>query len=492
MSSAALPVSRRIRRGSGDRNVLGAPVVLLGLVGLLALACSYAAFDRGDLRLVMGAVVGIELLALCVMRPRSTLLLFMAVWGVVHVLLSNGEVEKASGAEASASQLIGVIVIVGFGIAALHLHGRRRSRAIPISLAALTAFTCLYGAAELITPLHRAGLSDLVKLVGGLVLAFVTFYAIDDERRLLALTRAVAVAGVSVAAVAIVQAITGSNLGLAPTEQTAVVSRATSVIGSPNGTADFLLVCAGFLLLGYSLRRGRRRSWPILAMLMVVSLGIIVTFTRADIVALVLMLLVWGGLWRTPNTSVFLMRLRLALVVVAVLVGVVQVVGSASLIARVEGRLAGSTSANVLNGREAIWSNELHKFESGSVGTILVGSGAHSSYTSVYIPQSERYAEYPPHNLLLWLLIETGVIGLCVYAAALFTMARSFLRTARRSPYAPSGRVAAAALGVVLAFALDSMFHNTQLSTGSYWYFMVFVGAALRMIEPGAWVAGDR
>lgn len=461
--------------------------LVLALVVVVDLILAYAAFDRGAARVVLGGVLGIELLALCIVRPWPALVAFAALWGVVHVLLSGGEAE---GGSASVSQLMGVTFVLGFGIAAVRLHSQRESRSVPFPLRAFAAFVVLYALGELLTPLHRAGLSDLSKVMGGVVLAFAGYYLIHNEKRLLVLARSVCIAGGIVAVDALVQYVTSSGSTLRSGAQLSGPFRASSLLGSANGAAEFLLSCAGFVLLRYTLCRDRHRARSDLAMLALVSIGIIVTFTRADILALLLMLVVWVALWQLRSISKMAIRVRLAIVILAGTVALVQAIGSTSLLSRLEGRQHTYTQANVLNGRTAIWSNELHKFESADIGTILIGNGAHTSYTKVYEPEAEKYVEYPPHNLLLWLIVESGLIGLVVYGAAVFTLGRSLLRVARRMRFTPSGQIAAVAFATTLAVMLDGLFHNMQVSSDSEWYFMLFVGVALRMVQTNSWPPG--
>jgi O-Antigen ligase len=456
-------------------------------IAVADLAIAYAAFDRGALRLILAATVGVEILALCVLRTRTALLVFVGFWGAGHVLLSSGEGQSVGGASASISQLIGVTVLVGFGIAIAHRHSRRGPNPIPFPLRAFAVFGALYTLAELITPLHSAGLSDLVKLLGGLALAFVGYHVIDDERGLLALARAVGAAGTVVASIALAQFASGSGLGLTSYDNASGVYRATSVAGGPNGTADFLLICAGFLLLGYTVRRGRSRARGELGALTIVAMGIVVTFTRADVLALITLVAIWSALWQLRSVGAFGARLRILMVLIAVSVGLMQAVGGAMLLSRAEGRGSRSSEDNLLNGRGAIWTNELHTLSAGNLGTVLIGSGAHTSYTSVFIPQSYKDREFPPHDLFLWLVIETGAVGLAVYVGGLLSLGRTFLRVARRARFTPSGGIAAVALATTVAFTLDSIFHNTQVSAGSDWYFMLFIAVALRMIEPRSW-----
>jgi O-antigen ligase len=488
MSANGLLLSRRPAGLTVYRRLPWRWTAVLATIATFDAAIAYVVFSRGVAQMALGTIIGTEALALCVLRPRWALLGFVSFWGAAHVLLSNGEGESVGGASTSISQLIGVTVVLGFGITVVRLHARRSSP-LPFPLRTLATFGLLYLIAEALTPMHSQGLSDLVKLVGGLVLALMGYYLIDSQARLIALSRAVAVAGVLVATVAIAQFATGSSLGLASYSATQGVYRATSVAGGANGTADFLLVVAGFLLLRYTLRRDQRQARGDLAALAVVAMGIVATFTRADVLALVAMLLLWAALWQIRSVSALATRLRIALTLAVVAFAVVQAVGGATLVARIEGNSSSSSENNLLNGRGAIWSNELKTFESANLGTILIGSGAHTSYTNVYIPQSFKYREFPPHDLFLWLAIETGFVGLAVYSVGLLALSASFLRVARRRRFTMTGRVAAVAFATTLAFTFDSVFHNTQVSTGSDWYFMLFIGATLRMVQQQSWGA---
>jgi len=487
MSSTGLAETRRGGRPAPYRALVQRWLPLLTVIATIDITLAYAVVDHGAGEIILAGGIGIALLALCILRPRPALLAFVAFWGVAHVLLSSGSLEATGGASTSISQLFGATVVLGLVTAAAP-NSRSASRQVPLPLRLFGVFAFLYTVAELITPLHVAGLSDLAKLLGGLALAFVGYYMIDNEKRLLSLARAVSVSGLLVALVALVQAIAGSSFGLESYAQDTGPYRATSALGSASATADFLLICAGFALLRYTLQRDkdRRRGRADLAILAVVSLGIVVTLTRADIIALVVMLVVWTGLWQMRSVSAIGIRTRLALTLVAIAVVGVYAVGSATLSSRLQD-LNPSSGATFLNGRGAIWSNELQTLHSADVSAILIGSGAHTSYTSVYLAQSDKSREFPPHDLFLWLAIETGAVGLIVYVSALFTLGRSLLIAARRSRFTPAGQVAAVALATTIAFTLDSMFHNTQVSTGSDWYFMLFVGATLRMIEPRSW-----
>src|SRR6266849_2176189 len=103
MSSPGLPVTRNAGGPASDLAAASRWMPLLAVVAAVDIASAYVAFDRGAVAVVLGAVLAIEVLALCVFRPRPAMLAFAGFWGVAHVLLSGGEME--GGGSASVSQL---------------------------------------------------------------------------------------------------------------------------------------------------------------------------------------------------------------------------------------------------------------------------------------------------------------------------------------------------------------------------------------------------
>src|ERR1700732_4141374 len=111
MSSTGFPASRRAGAWAGSLAGPSRRVPLVAAIAALNVGLAYAAFAQGAVAPTLGAVAGLEVLAVCIFRPRAALLAFAGFWGVAHVLLSGAE----EGGSASVSQLVGVTVIVGFG-----------------------------------------------------------------------------------------------------------------------------------------------------------------------------------------------------------------------------------------------------------------------------------------------------------------------------------------------------------------------------------------
>jgi O-Antigen ligase len=469
---------------------LTTPLLTLTVVAI-DLALAYSTLTHEATKYAVGGIVFLSALAWFVFRPYPALIGFIGLWGVLHTVLSS-----RSGV--SPSQVLGVAVILGFALATIRLRSGSARVRIPLPLKAFAAFCLLYAGSEIYTPFHAHGLSDASKVAGGVVLAFTAYHVIDRRERLLSLCRVVSVSGAVVALIALAQfvllrsapgvarSIFGSSFYLVNQNASGSDVRVASTLSSAAETSGFLLFCAGFTLLRYTLRRDRTRALGDIALLAVLGAGIVVTLTKTGVGGLIVMLAIWAVLSRTTGVSVAGLRTRLALVCVVAGVVVVQVLGSSTIAARIQEVNPSTAGTAFATGRGAVWSSEWDTIRSANLGNILIGTGAHSSFTNVYLVRWQTFRNTPPHDIFLWLVVETGLVGLALYSAALFGLARSFLDVARRAPFSVAGRVGTVGVATTVAFVLDGAFQNPEISTGAGWFFMLFAGAALRMAQPPA------
>ncbi len=98
-----------------------------------------------------------------------------------------------------------------------------------------------------------------------------------------------------------------------------------------------------------------------------------------------------------------------------------------------------------------------------------------------------------PHNLFVWLLIETGVIGTALYLAFLIGAGRRYRAAARWRRFEYAGQVGAVALAALIAYQVQGLFLLSPTSPGHGIYFMLFVGATLRACTaaPTTWRAAS-
>jgi putative inorganic carbon (HCO3(-)) transporter len=89
----------------------------------------------------------------------------------------------------------------------------------------------------------------------------------------------------------------------------------------------------------------------------------------------------------------------------------------------------------------------------------------------------------PPHNDLLRMYVETGVVGLLAYCMLLVTLALVAWRCARRAP-TPLGRaVGVAATGCVALFLWLSVSSNLISQVVVLWYLFAPLGAASAALD---------
>jgi len=137
--------------------------------------------------------------------------------------------------------------------------------------------------------------------------------------------------------------------------------------------------------------------------------------------------------------------------------------------------------AGFAQGRGGIWQVELAKIVHANPLQILIGYGAPAAYVPVFARGA--FSVQSPHNLVLWLLVETGLVGLLAYGAFAISLVRAFARRARELRSTPAGKVASVALSLCVAYFVLDMFILTATSPGNRWYFMLVIAAALRISE---------
>src|SRR2546423_2705908 len=202
------------------------------------------------------------------------------------------------------------------------LHGAPGK--LPGALTALVVFSILFLVGTIVAASTGDALSDFIRVASGVVIGVLAYRMIDTESRLLKLARLVAIGGVVVACVTIVEfALIRVDRGLAESlfgssfyqrsftlssNQYAV--RVNGPLGGPGETANFLVVAAAFALLRYTLLRERARSRATLLALLAICGGVLATLTRTAIIALLCLFFVWALQRQTRFGSAAATRLR--------------------------------------------------------------------------------------------------------------------------------------------------------------------------------------
>ncbi|MDX6511620.1 MAG: O-Antigen ligase [Gaiellaceae bacterium] len=487
MTSAAAHLGRRSDLRLGPVAWIAAAISLEVGLGLLAGGNAVPA------TLVLGAAAVAIIGLLCILAPRQALFVLAGLWGATHTIMADFTLGHVGALEVTLSRGLGLIVLFALGFVAVapRLHGP--SGRLPGSLVALSLFALLFLAGAFAAPSTSDALSDFVRVASAVVIGVLAYRMIDTEDRLLRLARLVAIGGVVVAGVTIVQfALIRVDRGLAESifgssfyqrsftlssDQYAV--RVNGPLGGPGETANFLVVAAAFALLRYTLLRERGRSRATLIALLTISAGVLATLTRTALIALVCLFFVWAIQRQVRRGSAAATRLKVFTATCLVALVAVPLVGVQNITARL-GDAAPSAGTNFAQGRGGIWAAEVDKFSSGSPLQIVMGHGPHSSY--VPIASHGVVNAESPHNLFLWLLVETGLAGLLVYALFLGGVAATFLRALKKRRYEFAGQTASVAISALVAYFVLDMFVLTVNSPGNRWYFMLLVGATLRAV----------
>lgn len=478
----------------GRRFHAAAVIAIAAAAAIELAAASMIVFWHGSVSRVLGVVVLGGLVAVLAIRPRSALLIVAGLWGVVHTVLSQTDFGGSVGGQSlNLSRAIGAALVAGLGLALLNLVRQRISVAAPLRAAVL--FLALYSVEAVMSPTRSQGFGDLVRVAAGILVGVAAYYVFDREPLLLKLARVVSWAGVIVGVATIMQfTLARVSAGLAAAifgsasytysynaTGTAAAVRVFGPLGGPGETAGFLLVAASFGLMRYALMRettARLRGQVV--GLIVIAAGIVATLTRSSTAGLLILIVLWLVQRQSRALSAVGTRAKVLVVVAVAVLVAVPLLGAKNLQARIWDLNPTTSGQSFAQGRGQIWSLDVARFRSSDPAQVLLGHGAHASYVDLL--RSGVPTDTSPHNLIVWLLLDTGILGAAIYLWFLFSAAGAYLRAARVGRYESAGRVGAVALAALVAYQAQGMFTLSPNNPGHGLYFMLFIGATLRAV----------
>ena len=118
--------------------------------------------------------------------------------------------------------------------------------------------------------------------------------------------------------------------------------------------------------------------------------------------------------------------------------------------------------------------------------------GSHRACAKYATFSKSHGIQLSPHNLVIWLAIETGLVGTVLYAAFLIGTGVIYRRAARERRFSDAGKVGAVGLAALVAYQVQGMFTLSPNNPGHGLYFMIFVGATLRACMTSQGLAGPR
>jgi hypothetical protein len=453
-------------------------LVLVGVIGVVA-------------ALRPGAGIGVAMVAVAggLIAARSPLFALYAIaltWAPLHLPLLHTQLAHRAGIDLSVSRVLGVALPAGLLLAML--RARRSVPRLPASFVAFAAFCVLYALQGARAPSHSTAVSDVARVGAGGVMLLAAFTFVTGRSELRRLGRFVAAAGLVAAIVTLAQFVAvhadqgfasrvfGSSFferSYAPGFRSYSI-RVHGLLGSANENSNFLFVSVAFALAVDSLNRPvRARNAFELMAAAVIGIAIVATATRTTTVGLLVLVIWWLVLSRDrfrlhPREMVRRRGVMLALAVsAAALAAIVSLTGVASRLSDV----SPTSGRGFAQGRGAVWKKEASLLEHGSVAQLLVGRGVHRSYVVVRL---NGVARNSPHDVPLWLLVETGLLGAALYFVFYGGTILRLVR-ARREVL-----LAQVAVGVLTAYVVIEVFILTVAAPAHRWYMMLFVGAVTR------------
>jgi len=441
---------------------------------------------------IAGAVVLLAAVAWLAFGTRTALIALAALWGVLHSYLSDTDLGGSAGGQSlNLSRALGAAIVLGVGFSLLRSPPRSGRLAVPLRI--LVVFTVLFAVDTVISPNKSEGVADFIRVAEGVIVGIAAYRLFDTRERLLQLARVVYLAGVTVGFITLLQF---TLTRLAPSlahelfgahafirsytpGQRAGVQRVLGPLGGPGETAGFLLIAAAFGLLRYTLLRDSHQARRLPVGIGIIATGVLATLTRSSLGALILLLLVWMFQLQLRNISGAALRTKITVIAVVVAILAVPMIGSQTLRSRLWD-IRPSSGTSFAQGRGAIWADEIKLLKHSSATQLVFGHGAHSSYLGTYAPGQLTIIENSPHNLLVWLAVETGLVGSVLYIGFLFAAGAAYRRAAREGRFQHTGKVGAAALAGLAAYQLQGLFTLSPNNPGHGVYFMLFIGATLR------------
>jgi O-antigen ligase len=140
---------------------------------------------------------------------------------------------------------------------------------------------------------------------------------------------------------------------------------------------------------------------------------------------------------------------------------------------------------NVL-GRFATWIATLQLLNTGPI--FGVGLNNLHGLLARAVTKYGTFGSYStPHNSLLSILVELGIVGFVAYSAIIVTIIKTGLRLCRRSDYSKKDKWRGIGLvGIMVAYFTPSMFANTMYVPGLiHFYVYLFAGAVAGLYSTG-------
>lgn len=266
----------------------------------------------------------------------------------------------------------------------------------------------------------------------------------------------------------IVQQITGFQLVF----YTGELPRIEGTMGHPNILAGYAIML--FFPLVFIFIKEKERNWRIFYFieLILLIINIVLTYSRASWIALVLGFLALG--------IYYSYKLLIPLVIGG---------GIALFIPTVQLRLSQFTDPSINSGRQRIWTLAMKCFSEHPIFGVGIGNyeAVHPQYVARFPELDPGEAIYHTHNVYLKIAAELGIIGVVIFIASIIFMYLRFIDI-----YKKASEYKTLIVGILISFSVFfvaiNLFDNLLLSPKIMNYYFIFIGLvyAIEKIEKKA------
>jgi len=419
------------------------------------------------------------------LKPKPVLVTFLVVWAPSLFILKDQELVTIGRQQLNLSRLLGGLLLIGLLLRVAYLFLVRRTKvqvgyaSLPLVVFGLYLILCFSWS---VNP-ETAG-AELLRYWTGLLFFLVLRTEIQRHDDIEVYAHAF-LAGITLAAaLTLITWRLPESLGPSLVEITEGVVRASGTAGAAGATGA-LLFCGLPIFMSPPMKDSSRTRITLrLCALGIVCAALTATLTRAVLLSIPPFLFLWSR-WVHPEKMSRKTTRVLFLFGVLVPTSLALLLQNDALIVRVADiPFVGTTLSDLTagTGRLAVWQANLEAWRAADLSSKCFGLGLHSS-SLLTIFAAGQDIEVGPHNTYLWLLVDTGLVGLGIYLAFVVIMTTFLLGRVRvlrtsREHERHYEFVAAFASFFVIYNLCEEMFMSQVVSFGGHAYFLAMLAFA--------------
>ena len=408
--------------------------------------------------------------------PKFGIICMLFLWGTIYQLIPEQTQFIFAGIEITPSRILGVALTVALMITTLIRLPRIRWSSSMIVLLVFSVW-CLI---TILFATHKPeALSLYIRFLSGFFLYTSVAVIFNTPENIRKLFKWMVITGGIAAITAVYDYASKTGVSFFPT----IVCREKGIFGAPGGTATLFLVLIFFIFVIWTQIKTFYGKLFLASIFLLLSLGIFITLTRASILGLFIMLLFWGhGRYkstRSPGTLVLWILIPVSITIIGL-----SFVGFKALTERTKDiPIIGQvkiTDPQAGMGRIGLWKTNIEKLKKASILTIFFGSGLSDSQ---FRKEGGRVIKGEfTHNDFLFLLLDTGLIGLGLYICWIILMLKHSRELYIKSNISLLKNIGLASKCLILGYTAVGFFGLTLFVTAHRWYYMTALGCVEAII----------